>query len=80
MNLIHLCSVVSEPFIPATAATMRAAFALPADTRTWFTADEARSLTAVPAGTAFTVPPVLFAKLTDDDLETYKERFGGAPE
>jgi methionyl-tRNA synthetase len=43
-------------------------------------ADEAKSLSAVPAGTAFTVPAVLFAKLTDEDLETYKERFGGAPE
>ncbi|MDX3454025.1 methionine--tRNA ligase [Streptomyces sp. ME02-8801-2C] len=80
MNLIHLYSVVSEPFIPTTAATMRAAFALPADTTTWVTADEAKSLTAVPAGTPFTVPPVLFAKLTDDDLEAYKERFGGASE
>ena len=78
MNLIHLYSVVSEPFIPTTAATMRAAFALADDTRTWVTADEAKSLSTVPEGTPFTVPPVLFAKLTDDDLETYKERFGGA--
>lgn len=80
MNLIHLYSVVSEPFIPASSATMRAAFALGDDTRTWITAEEARSLSTVPAGTAFTVPPVLFAKLTDEDLETYKERFGGASE
>ncbi|MEU6222383.1 methionine--tRNA ligase [Streptomyces sp. NPDC047042] len=80
MNLIHLYSVVSEPFIPTTAATMRAAFAPPVDTATWVTSDEAKSLSAVPAGTPFTVPPVLFAKLTDDDLEAYKERFGGASE
>ncbi len=33
--------------------------------------------TSVPAGTPFTVPPVLFAKITDEDLESYKERFGG---
>ncbi|GAA3571525.1 methionine--tRNA ligase [Streptomyces sp. WAC 01325] len=77
MNLIHLYAVVSEPFIPASSAAMRQAFALPEDTATWVTADEARSLTAVPVGTPFTVPPVLFAKLTDEDLETYKERFGG---
>lgn len=77
MNLIHLYAVVSEPFIPASSAAMRQAFALPDDTATWVTADEARSLTAVPVGTPFTVPPVLFAKLTDEDLETYKERFGG---
>ncbi|WP_031483188.1 methionine--tRNA ligase [Streptomyces bicolor] len=79
MNLIHLYAVVSEPFIPSTAKTMREAFALTDDTATWVSADEAKSLTAVPAGTPFTVPPVLFAKLTDEDLEAYKERFGGEP-
>jgi len=80
MNLIHLYAVVSEPFIPSTAATMRQAFALDGDTAAWVSADEARALASVPAGTPFTVPPVLFAKLTDEDLETYKERFGGSPE
>jgi methionyl-tRNA synthetase len=77
MNLIHLYAVVSEPFIPTSAAAMRSAFALEDDTATWVTAEQARSLDAVPAGTPFTVPPVLFAKLTEDDLEAYKERFGG---
>ncbi|MHC0429304.1 methionine--tRNA ligase [Streptomyces sp. O3] len=77
MNLIHLYAVVSEPFIPASAAAMRSAFALTDDTATWVTPDEARSLSAVPAGTAFTVPPVLFAKITDEDLDAYKDRFGG---
>ncbi|SNX62598.1 methionyl-tRNA synthetase [Streptomyces sp. TLI_55] len=80
MNLIHLYSVVSEPFIPATSAAMRQAFTLPDDTATWVSRTEAKTLTAVPAGTPFTVPPVLFAKLTDEDLETYKERFGGTAE
>ncbi|MEV3907838.1 methionine--tRNA ligase [Streptomyces canus] len=80
MNLIHLYAVVSEPFIPATSAAMRQAFALEDDTATWITPDEARALTALTAGIPFTVPPVLFAKLTDEDLETYKERFGGSPE
>ncbi|WP_020134300.1 methionine--tRNA ligase [Streptomyces sp. 351MFTsu5.1] len=77
MNLIHLYAVVSEPFIPATSAAMRQAFALPSDTATWISADEARTLTALTPGIPFTVPPVLFAKLTDEDLENYKERFGG---
>ncbi|PAZ14136.1 methionine--tRNA ligase [Streptomyces sp. SA15] len=80
MNLIHLYSVVSEPFIPASAKAMRSAFTLPDDTAQWVTADEARALSSVPVGTSFTVPPVLFTKITDEDLETYKERFGGAPE
>ncbi|MFJ2263045.1 methionine--tRNA ligase [Streptomyces sp. NPDC087844] len=80
MNLIHLYAVVSEPFIPSSSAAMRAAFTLPNDTATWVTQEEAKSLNSLPAGTPFTVPPVLFAKITDEDLETYKERFGGAPE
>ncbi|MEU1401707.1 methionine--tRNA ligase [Streptomyces sp. NPDC005728] len=79
MNLIHLYSVVSEPFIPATAKTMREAFSLENDTAAWATPETAKALASVPAGTPFTVPPVLFAKLTDEDLETYKERFGGDP-
>ncbi|ANH92512.1 methionine--tRNA ligase [Streptomyces sp. NPDC057197] len=77
MNLIHLYAVVSEPFIPTTAKAMRAAFALSGDTAPWVSPDQARALTALPTGTPFTVPPVLFAKLTEDDLATYKERFGG---
>lgn len=80
MNLIHLYSVVSEPFIPSSARAMRSAFALAEDTATWVTQDEVRALSFVPSGTPFTVPPVLFAKITDEDLESYKERFGGAPE
>ncbi|MBH5336069.1 methionine--tRNA ligase [Streptomyces pactum] len=77
MNLIHLYAVVSEPFIPASAAAMRSAFALAGDTAAWVSAEEAAALNSVPAGTSFTVPPVLFAKITEEDLESYRERFGG---
>ncbi|XUL89387.1 methionine--tRNA ligase [Streptomyces galilaeus] len=77
MNLIHLYAVVSEPFIPSSSAAMRQAFQLKDDSATWVSAEEARALTSVPAGTPFIVPPVLFAKLTEEDLEMYKERFGG---
>ncbi|MFC5719658.1 methionine--tRNA ligase [Streptomyces gamaensis] len=80
MNLIRLYAIVSEPFIPATAAAMRSAFALTGDDATWVTADEAASLDALPAGTAFTVPPVLFAKITEEDLAAYRERFGAGEE
>ncbi|AJE83860.1 methionyl-tRNA synthetase [Streptomyces albus] len=76
MNLIHLYAVVSEPFIPTSAAAMRTAFTLPDDTATWITPTQATTLDTVPAGTPFTVPPVLFAKITDDELDSYKDRFG----
>ncbi|MEV4559381.1 methionine--tRNA ligase [Kitasatospora sp. NPDC049285] len=77
INLIHLYAVVSEPFIPAAAQAIRESFTLDGDTRTWVSADEARALQLVPAGTPFTVPPVLFAKITDEDLASWTERFGG---
>lgn len=80
MNLIHLYAIVSEPFIPASAAAMRSAFALEGDTAQWVGQEEARALASVPAGTGFTVPPVLFAKITEEDLESYRERFGGTEE
>ncbi|WP_435133625.1 methionine--tRNA ligase [Actinacidiphila sp. bgisy144] len=80
MNLIHLYAVVSEPFIPASARAMRAAFDLPDDTASWVTPEQAGALTTLPAGTPFTVPPVLFAKITDEDLAGYTERFGGDPD
>lgn len=76
MNLIHLYSVVSEPFIPATSRAMRDAFALADDTAAWVSPQEATALTAVSAGVPFTVPPVLFAKITDEDLEGFRVRFG----
>ncbi|WP_308467991.1 methionine--tRNA ligase [Rathayibacter soli] len=94
MNLIDLYSVVSEPFIPASAAAMRAVFTRDSDAlgressagaglparagiRTWVTPTQARQLNTVPAGTPFTVPPVLFAKITDAELASYIARFGG---
>lgn len=80
MNLIHLYAVVSEPFIPSSSAAMRSAFDLADDNRTWVSQDEARSLSFLPPGTPFTVPPVLFAKITDEDLDAYRERFGGNPD
>ncbi|WP_405014839.1 methionine--tRNA ligase [Kitasatospora sp. NBC_01539] len=84
MNLIHLYSVVSEPFIPAAAAAVRQSFALagddPARTAGWVDAEQAAALDLVPAGTPFTVPPVLFAKITDEDLAAWTARFGGAPD
>ena len=79
MNLIHLYAVVSEPFIPASAAALRGVFTLDDDTATWVTPEAATSLDAVPAGASFSVPPVLFAKISDEDLEGFRERFGAGP-
>ena len=50
--------------------------AMRTDDRSW-PDDEAHALSALPAGHAFTVPDVLFAKITDESREDWQTRFAG---
>lgn len=83
MNLVFLFGLVSEPIIPSTAATLRSLFELAegdaARAARWPEADDVRNMSWVPAGCGFTVPAVLFRKLTDDDIAAWRERFGAEP-
>ena len=74
LNLIRLYAVLSAPFIPTTSAKMLSAMNT-LDTE-WPTDIEA-ALTSLPAGHAFAVPDVLFAKITDEQREEWQERFAG---
>lgn len=79
MNLIHLYGVISAPFIPSTSAAMRAVFASADGAEPqWVSAEQAAALEFVAPGTQFTIPPVLFAKITDEDLAAWRERFGAS--
>ena len=73
LNLIALYASLSAPFIPFTAATLRAAMNSSAD----WPGDMDAALTALPPGHAFTVPDNLFAKITDEQREEWTERFKG---
>ena len=74
LNLIRVYAVISAPFIPDAAAKMLSAMnTLDTD----WPGDMAEALTALPEGHAFTVPDVLFAKISDEDREAWAERFGG---
>ncbi|MCB1342556.1 MAG: class I tRNA ligase family protein, partial [Pseudooceanicola sp.] len=74
LNLIRLYAVLSAPFIPDTAARMLSAMNT-LDTE-WPT-DAGAALQALPAGHAFGVPDVLFAKITDEQREDWQTRFAG---
>ena len=74
LNLIRLYAVLSAPFIPDTSAKMLAA--MKTDDQSW-PDDVAVSLDVFGAGHAFSVPDVLFAKITDDQSETWAARFSG---
>jgi methionyl-tRNA synthetase len=74
LNLIRVYAVLSAPFIPDAAEAMFTA--LHTDDRSW-PKDEAHALASLPAGHAFAVPEVLFAKITDEQREDWATRFAG---
>ena len=74
LNLIRLYAVLSSPFIPDAAASMMAA--VHCDDDTW-PSDVTEALHMLPAGHSFTVPDVLFRKITDEEREEWQTRFAG---
>jgi methionyl-tRNA synthetase len=75
LNLIRLYAVLSAPFIPDASATLLDA--VQAQDAAWPEGDLGEWLTALPAGHAFTVPEVLFTKITDEQREEWQTRFAG---
>ncbi|GGK33947.1 methionine--tRNA ligase [Nocardia camponoti] len=78
-NLIYLFGMISEPFIPTTALALRAIWgtpvAEPMDNQ--FPDEKAvQRLDWLPAGTKFTVPGVLFRKISDDNVAAWRSQFG----
>ncbi len=74
LNLIRLYAVLSAPFIPSTAARMMEAMQTSDDTWPSYVAEALSHLTA---GHEFSVPDVLFAKITDEQREEWQDRFAG---
>ena len=74
LNLIRVYAVISAPFIPDAAAKMLSAMNT-LDTE-WPT-DMTSALSALPEGHGFTVPDVLFKKISDDEREDWQSRFAG---
>ncbi|SEO35302.1 methionyl-tRNA synthetase [Salinihabitans flavidus] len=74
LNLIRLYAVLSAPFIPD--AADRLLTALNCDDRDW-PEDVPSALSALAPGHGFTVPDVLFAKITDEQREDWQIRFAG---
>ncbi len=74
-NLIGLYAVLSEPFIPDAAATMRAAVGL--EDAAWPT-DIGEALASLKGGEAFAVPDVMFAKISDDRRAELEAQFAGS--
>ncbi|MFN3209653.1 MAG: methionine--tRNA ligase [Roseovarius sp.] len=74
LNLIRLYAVISAPFIPDASAAMLQA--MQTEDCHW-PDDVGEALQCLEPGHAFTVPDVLFAKITDDQREDWAARFAG---
>ncbi|MEP3948501.1 methionine--tRNA ligase [Ascidiaceihabitans sp.] len=74
LNLIRFYAVLSQPFIPDAGADLLAT--MNATDAAW-PIDVAEALNALDVGHAFTVPDVSFAKISDEDRETWQARFSG---
>jgi len=74
LNLIRLYAVLSAPFIPNASARMLSAMNT---LDTSWPEDVGAALNALPGGHEFTVPEVLFTKITDDQREEWQVRFAG---
>ncbi|WP_067565661.1 methionine--tRNA ligase [Nocardia acidivorans] len=78
-NLIFLFGIISEPLIPATAQTLRGLWSgtqRDLTDITWPEHRDVQTLDWLSAGTEFTLPPVLFAKISEDDVAAWRDRFG----
>jgi methionyl-tRNA synthetase len=74
LNLIRVYAVLSRPFIPDAAESTMAAMGC--DDWTW-PEDMGAALALLRAGHAFTVPDVLFAKISDEQRADWEARFSG---
>ena len=72
LNLIRLYAVLSAPFIPDASAAMLSA--MQTDDDRW-PEDVTEALDILSPGHAFTVPEVLFAKITDEQREEWQAKF-----
>ena len=78
LNLVALFGILAQPWIPETAARILDALGVPEENRTFkFDDDYAALLDALPHGHEITPPDMLFAKIEDDQVAEWSEKFGG---
>lgn len=74
LNLIPLYATLSAPFIPTASAAMLKAMNV---SETAWPDDVPAALDHLAPGHVFEVPEVLFAKISDENVEDWSERFAG---
>ncbi len=77
LNLVAIFGIIAQPIIPETAARILDAIGVPEDNRNWPLASDGQLLDALPHGLRVTPPDVLFAKIEDEQVAQWTEKFGG---
>jgi methionyl-tRNA synthetase len=77
INLVRLCAIAAQPVIPQAAGKILAALGLEG-AQDWPTGDAKAMLSALEPGRSFEPADILFAKIEDDQVAEWSERFGGA--
>ncbi|MEO1039494.1 MAG: methionine--tRNA ligase [Pseudomonadota bacterium] len=80
LNLCRVMALVAQPIIPGAAAKILVALGAPEDQRDWPAGSAADLLAALAPGSPVTAPEVLFAKVEDEQVAEWTERFGGSAE
>ncbi|MEH6494195.1 MAG: methionine--tRNA ligase [Pseudomonas marincola] len=77
INMIRVFAVLSAPVIPTASQTLASALGLQLNERDWIKKPVLDELQMLPAGHEFTIPDVLFRKISDEEVAGWQEKFGG---
>ncbi len=77
INLIRVFAILSAPVIPNASKILSDALGLKLGEQDWINGDVLDELQILKPGHAFTIPDVLFRKITDDEIAEWQTKFGG---
>ncbi len=77
INLIRIFAILSAPVIPNASRQLSEALKLDLNGNEWITKPLAEELTTLKPGHEFSVPDVLFRKISDEEVAEWEARFGG---
>ncbi|MEH6404791.1 MAG: methionine--tRNA ligase [Sneathiella sp.] len=78
INLIRVFAILSAPVIPNASQKLSDALGLDLTAKDWISDDLMAELQTLKAGHEFTIPDVLFRKVTDEEIEEWHTKFGGS--
>jgi methionyl-tRNA synthetase len=77
LGLARIEAVASSPFVPVSSQSLRGILPDLAGEELVLSPDLADEVLAVPEGSRFAAPPLLFRKLAPEEIDEWEQRFGG---